>query len=832
MKKIYILTLSLLSAGIVAQTSVQKPQDAGFDENKYLQIAKERNIPPQDIAGYISAERHKYIQAQHPELYHKKENVMMVDLSRHGNDAVQVNYCPNSDFSYLAYTNWTGEMSTNCIPGTQYPVPTWNGTGINGNNGSNVLINTDPCNNSTDFQVIMNTQIGPQTNNQAFAMNNGYDPNCKNPSTGFYDLPMVPYGATSSVRLGSAYSNYTSQKLVYAVTPTALRSLFTYQFAVVIDDGSHPVGEQPAFLFAVKDVNGNLITGVNQNCVQYNIDATGASTDTSYIKANGPCAGWDVYYRKWRTVTIDLTSQIGNTVYAEFQAVDCPWSGHYCYGYISAKCEAADVHVSMCAGTSSQFLSAPKGFNQYQWYDPNLVAIPGANSDTLTTYGNLGDTYTVDCITLQGCTTKLTANLNPGSLDIYYYNGSISGFFSGTGNVNMCSGNNMNLLAIGANTYTWSASAGGSNNDTVNVTPTLSSLTYSVIGTSQNGCIDSASISFTLDTSGCVWPGDADENLVVDNLDLLQVGLKWGLSGPARSFLSSLWYGYPCNDWNDTLQSGINTKYVDCNGSGIIEMGDTLPVYVNYNATHTFKMQSPNTVQAGNPDIYLVFNKTLYYPGDTLYADVMAGTSANPQMNFYGAAFSIDYEETKTKTGSEKFNFNNSFMGTINTDYIKLEKVFTGTGYVDASAVRIGHTDVNGFGKVAQLTLILKDTLNGNGWMYFTTSGAVKTSSLGELTNMNTGTDSVAVAVNGIGIAQNKSVQSLSVFPNPSAGNFVIRNSVNMDEIKVCDILGNTVLEARPNANKFNLSLDTEGVYFIRVKSGKETLIRKVIVSK
>jgi len=833
MKRIYFLTLSLLSAAMLAQTATQKPLDAGFDENKYLQIAKARKIPQQDIAPYVEAQRIKYIAKNHPELQQKKEHVTVVNMSRNSNQAIQASYCPNSDLSMLDYSNWTGDISTSCSPGTQYPVAAWLPGGINGNNGSPIKMNTDPCNNSTDYQVIMNLQIGPLTTTAAFAFNNGYDPNCKNPSTGFYDLPMVPPGETTSLRLGSAYNNYTSQRVIYAITPTPLRSLFTYKFAVVLDDGSHPPGEQPAFRFAMKDSIGNPLGGIDSACVIYDIDATAAIGDTSYINSSTPCSGSMVYYRKWRTVTIDLTAYIGQTVNAEFQALDCPWSGHYGYGYISADCEAADVHVSMCNGVSSQFLSAPKGFAAYQWYGPNnTIAIPGANSDTLTTNGNLGDVYTVDCITLMGCTTKIQANLSPAPLDIYYYNGSISGFFSGTGNVSMCNGNNMNLIAIGASTYTWSTNAGSSNNDSVNVTPTLSSLTYSVIGIGQNGCVDSASISFTLDTTGCVWPGDADENLVVDNLDLLPVGIKWGMAGPARPFLSSLWYGYSCNDWADTLQSGTNTKYVDCNGSGTIEMGDTLPVYVNYNATHAFKMQDAQHVQAGNPDIYLTFNKTLYYPGDTLFADVMAGSSGNLLMNFYGAAFTIDYEETKTKLGSEKFNFNNSFLGAINQDYIKLEKLFTGTGYVDASAVRIGHTDVNGFGKIAQLSLILKDSISGNGWIYFTTSGGVKTSSLGEMTNLKTGTDSVAVVTNAVGIKHTDRAYHISLYPNPSSGNFSLNCSEKIDHVKVTDILGNTIFEMRPSANKLSFQLETEGVYFVTVKSGKETTTRKIIVSR
>lgn len=841
MKPLYLIAMGLLSLNLIAQPSVRNPAGDGFDEAKYRKIAYERKIPPQDVEGYIRAERSKYLLQQHPELAQpKKEKVTMVNLSKYSNQFIQTNYCANSDFSQLDYSNWTGDVASNCSVGTQYPVASWLGTGINGNNGMPIITNTDPCNAttvSTDRHVVMNLQPGALTTNAAFAFNNGYDPSCCNGSTMFYDLPMVPPGETSSLRIGSAYPNYTCEKVVYALTPSSAASLFTYKYAVVINDGGHPLGEQPAFSFALKDGNGVVLSGGTNPCFIYNVDATAALTDTTFIQNyfNNPCwnsGGGSTYYRKWRPVTVDLSAYIGQTIYAEFQAIDCPWSGHFCYAYISAKCVPVQGHVSMCSSSNTQILYAPGYFASYQWYGPNnTTPIAGATADTLAiTNGTVGDVYTVDCITWQGCTTKVNVTLQNSALDITYFNTGMNGTFYGADTLSMCSGNSMTLVASGANSYTWSASAGLSSNDTVMVTPGGTTLTYSVSGTTSTGCVDTAVVVFALDTSGCVWPGDADENLQVDNFDLFPVGVKWGVAGAARSFVSSAWYGYPCADWSDTLQNGINTKYTDCNGNGTVEFGDTLPVYVNYNATHAFKSMAQS--QGVNPDIYLQFNKTLYFPGDTVVADVYLGSSSSQLANVYGAAFTIDYDESNTLAGTEKFYFMNSWMGNVNQQFIKLEKLFGAAGYVDASQVRITHSTVNGFGKIATLKYKLKSVVNGNGWLYFNTNSAVMSDDQGQLTNLNAGTDSVAVAVNGIGVAQHKAISHLIVFPNPSSGEISIQSSDRIDEVKVVDVLGKTLGVQRPAAKKCTLLFEETGVYFIQVKTGETSIVKKLVVDR
>ena len=51
----------------------------------------------------------------------------------------------------------------------------------------------------------------------------------------------------------------------------------------------------------------------------------------------------------------------------------------------------------------------------------------------------------------------------------------------------------------------------------------------------------SASCQFSFSQQIPVWPGDANDDGIVNNLDLLNVGLGFGIQGNARDYISTVW---------------------------------------------------------------------------------------------------------------------------------------------------------------------------------------------------------------------------------------------------------------------------------------------------
>ncbi len=91
----------------------------------------------------------------------------------------------------------------------------------------------------------------------------------------------------------------------------------------------------------------------------------------------------------------------------------------------------------------------------------------------------------------------------------------------------------------------------------------------------------------------------------------------------------------------------------------------------------------------------------------------------------------------------------------------------------------------------------------------------------------------VTNVVSPTGIEQlTRNNEEITIYPNPSNGSFNVTYTGNIDELKVTDMLGQIVYEAKPQTTNTALTLTNAGIYFITLISGTEMSTKKVIVSK
>ncbi len=412
------LIVFLLFGSLASQA--QQQEDAkylqGFDETQEISNAKKDGVADLQMKQFIEKRKLQFIQR-------KKADSYPVDpylFSQHtGSDQkVYSTYCPNSGFDQNNFTNWTGGYFTNSssIGWTTVPAP-WIGT-TNWNTFSAGTVNA-AVNTAAALQTVVTTPAG--TTNPG----PGWDPNAISTVTGKSEIPLVfPGGSGASVRLGNSDGGGETERLTYTMVVSPQNQRFTYSFAVVLNDGgsTHTSAQQPFFRVTVKNQFDSLVGG---SCGQYQVDATLAATDTSFHLSaitNGSTTNDPVYYRKWQSVTVDLSSQIGNTVTIDFQAADCIYTVHYGYAYIYAECgELDNIIVSgLCQGSQNVQLVAPTGFVNYQWQGPNNhINITGATNDTLPIVNPVvGDTFRVVMINASGCQTTAQVILDSSRIGV------------------------------------------------------------------------------------------------------------------------------------------------------------------------------------------------------------------------------------------------------------------------------------------------------------------------------------------------------------------------------------------------------------------------------
>jgi hypothetical protein len=123
--------------------------------------------------------------------------------------------------------------------------------------------------------------------------------------------------------------------------------------------------------------------------------------------------------------------------------------------------------ATVCNGNSLTLTAA--GGATYLWSN-------GGTTATISPSPSVNTTYTVTGVSAQGCSG------NTASLAVTVYSAPVVNI---TGTTALCNGQSIVLSANGANSYTWSNAA---NTTTISVAPT-SSTTYSVRGTSTQGCL-------------------------------------------------------------------------------------------------------------------------------------------------------------------------------------------------------------------------------------------------------------------------------------------------------------------------------------------------------
>lgn len=124
--------------------------------------------------------------------------------------------------------------------------------------------------------------------------------------------------------------------------------------------------------------------------------------------------------------------------------------------------------------------SGSTNYNDLREYSPFTDVLWSTSATTSTISVATTGTYSLVITNLAGCTTNATQAVSITPMPTVTINGLNS----------ICNGDNLALIANGANSYTWSASAGNVTTNSITITPSVNT-TYTVAG-EANGCIATA----------------------------------------------------------------------------------------------------------------------------------------------------------------------------------------------------------------------------------------------------------------------------------------------------------------------------------------------------
>jgi hypothetical protein len=509
-----------------------------------------------------------------------------------------------------------------------------------------------------------------------------------------------------------------------------------------------------------------------------------------------------------------LTLQVGNTVTSSISQTICAGSSYSFGGFgLTAAGNYNDTLASSISGCDSEVTLT------LTVVAPDTSSVYGAicagssyifNGTGLSAAGNYKDTLTSSTT---GCDSIVTLHLTVTAYPV----------IAAPADTMLCPASSLILnSSAGGAVISWGS--GYTNGQTV----TLNQTTQFTVSANAAGCITTDTFTATV-LPEKVWPGDANEDLIANNYDILSIGIAFGATGGLRPDASLNWQEQCAPAWPDSFINGTNYAFADCNGDGIVNYADTEAVSLNYGLVH---QRSNNNQQTGMLPLIVKTNASAYLPGETVSGQVLLGTSAIPASGVYGIAYTLD-AGTFAKPNTLQVSQASSWMLGANNQIVFGRS--TGTVTMDIAQTRINHVNVPGYGVIANFSFVLDSALTNGSTTIIATNTALCLNNLGDTILLDNINDTISVLVNGISnIAGNK----IGIYPNPTNGTLIITLNAPVAAAPVAEVydeLGQVILTAILNHNTtaLNLSPFARGFYYVKVSSANTVITtQKVCLMK
>lgn len=343
-----------------------------------------------------------------------------------------------------------------------------------------------------------------------------------------------------------------------------------------------------------------------------------------------------------------------------------------------------------------------------------------------------------------------------------------------------------------------------------------------------NGVIDSTNYYFI---------GNAnDNNLISFGDDAVYVAAAINNSGPARDSL--LQYGC-CRsvfgtEWSGEFCTGINYKYSDVDGNGVIDTNDVVRIggsniWYQYLITPHWLRLSENPLAP--PLIFLLENNYINIL-DTVKVHVILGSSTQPVDSIYGLSFDLSFSNINLYNMYASYSIHPTSLGdtAINLYLYYIHSSSGGPATASLLLCRTDHLNVSVAGDtIASLNFVFPlDTNIGAQGMFIVRYSAIN--ECGSPITLNIVSDTIYSAA--LGISKNE-LKNVRVYPNPSSEKIIFDlQSNDIDELSIFNAIGRKILAINNPGNKYILNVRdfAGGVYYFSTHGSNKIYRSKFLV--
>nr|MBP6313940.1 T9SS type A sorting domain-containing protein [Chitinophagaceae bacterium] len=322
-----------------------------------------------------------------------------------------------------------------------------------------------------------------------------------------------------------------------------------------------------------------------------------------------------------------------------------------------------------------------------------------------------------------------------------------------------------------------------------------------------------------------VWPGDANADFVVNNYDVLNLGLAFGATGVVRPGANTSWTAQYCANWVDTFINGVNYKHADCDGDGAVGNTDWAVVTLNYGQFHLKNNQLGRYKTRGLPDLFFDTNGLEAIPGTTLQIPVHLGSVGSPMNSIYGIAGKIMV--SNTLSNNITLSNSTSWMGTAANSYL-FQKNSGGFNATEFALVKKDQQAVSGNGQIATLSVPIDANASIGSDLILDFANLKLIDNEGkEITDYNVLSDTLKI-VWPTKVSTINEQRDIEIYPNPVSDVLTVEihtKEIASYEIDICDITGKSIYTRLISGQKhtINTASFSKGVYFVKIVHDKGT---------
>ena len=326
-----------------------------------------------------------------------------------------------------------------------------------------------------------------------------------------------------------------------------------------------------------------------------------------------------------------------------------------------------------------------------------------------------------------------------------------------------------------------------------------------------------------------VWPGDVNNNGIVNEVDLLYLGFAFGEMGAARTEISTEWIGQEATEWIDTFPNGLNFVFADCNGDGIVDENDADVIEINLNNIHDdvpFVMdETLDAIPEIDPQFAFLPDTFLTNQGEFGEIQISLGSNEQQLSDILGVAFTINYEPRFFQANSFQFDFlGDAWIIPFDSETIPLILENPEEGKITVVSTVTDGISVSGGGFIGTVSFIIQDDIVD----FLIAEDTIKID-IDSITIVTDDLERVPV-VGATSIIEiegrttstyNPILDRIKYYPNPNNGWVLLQtNDIKVEKVEVVNALGQAVYQKELNRSRFH-SLDLQqlpkGIHWLRI---------------